>query len=65
MRTLGSLLRGSVMAHRAASSTCRRFYLAADFLRSSTDEAASAVQNVAAAPFFLLFVAIEKKKNKG
>ena len=64
-RTLGSPPRGSVGARRAASSAYRRSHSAADCRRSSADEAASAVQNVAAAPFFLLFVAIEKKNNKG
>ena len=55
---------GSVRARCAASSEDCRSRSAADCQRSSTDEAASAVQNVAAALFFLLFVAIEEKKNK-
>ena len=38
---------------------------AADHWHSSTDEAASVVKNVAAVSFFLLCMAIEKKKNKG
>ena len=38
---------------------------AADCRRSSADEAVSAVQNVAAAPFFLFFMATEKENNQG
>ena len=39
--------------------------LGVSLLSNAADKAASAVQNVLAAPFFLLFVAIEKNKNKG
>ena len=64
-RTLGSPLHGSVGYGHAASSADGRSHSAADRWRSSADEAASAVQNVAAASIFLLSVVIKKKKNKG
>ena len=47
-----------------ASSAGHRLHSVTDRWRSSLDKATSAVQNVAGASFFLLFVAI-KKKNKG
>ena len=47
-----------------ASSVDRHSHSSADWWRSSADEVASAVQNVPAALFFLLFIDIGKKKNK-
>ena len=53
------------LSRTAAQSVDRPSHSAADGRRNSADEAASAVQNVAAVPLFLLFVAIKKKNNKG
>ena len=48
----------------ASSMDCRS-HSAVDHWRSSMDEAVNAVQNVAAASFFLLCLMIEKKDKKG
>ena len=63
-RTSSSLPSGSVQSRHVASSADRRSHSVADRRRISVDKAASAVQNVAAALFSFLFVAIKKKKNE-